>query len=56
MVETAGATEVADVAVKAGVGPSCDTTGDKIGEVTMVGGGTEVEVVIRDGDKDTGMS
>ncbi|KAH9328812.1 hypothetical protein KI387_000920, partial [Taxus chinensis] len=55
MVETAGAIEVEDVAVKAGVGPSCDTTGDKIGEVTMVGGGAKVETIIRDGDKDMGM-
>ncbi|KAH9311187.1 hypothetical protein KI387_026222, partial [Taxus chinensis] len=55
MVETTGAMEVTDTTVKAGVGPSCDTTGDKMGEVTVVGGGAEAEVIIRDGDKDTGM-
>ncbi|KAH9317677.1 hypothetical protein KI387_019446, partial [Taxus chinensis] len=56
MVEIAGAIEVADVAVKVGVGPSCNTTGDKTSEVTVVGGGAETEAIIRDGDKDTGMS
>ncbi|KAH9308070.1 hypothetical protein KI387_035981, partial [Taxus chinensis] len=56
MVETTGAIEVVDVVVKASMGPSCDTTGDKMGEVTMVGGGAEAEAIIRDGDKDMGMS
>ncbi|KAH9328811.1 hypothetical protein KI387_000919, partial [Taxus chinensis] len=55
MVETMGEIEVADVAVKADVGPRCDTIGDKMGEATLVGGGAKVEVIIRDGDKDTGM-
>ncbi|KAH9308359.1 hypothetical protein KI387_036270, partial [Taxus chinensis] len=55
MVDTTGTIEVADVAVKAGVGPSCDTTRDKTSEVIVVGGGAEAEVIIRDGDKDTGM-
>ncbi|KAH9288734.1 hypothetical protein KI387_032851, partial [Taxus chinensis] len=55
MVETAGAIEVADVVVKVGMGPSCDTTRDKMGEVTVVGSGDEEKVIIRDGDKDTGM-
>ncbi|KAH9317653.1 hypothetical protein KI387_019422, partial [Taxus chinensis] len=41
MVETTGAIEVVDVEVKAGMGPSYDTTGDKTSEVTMVGGGAE---------------
>ncbi|KAH9299701.1 hypothetical protein KI387_031383, partial [Taxus chinensis] len=35
MVETAGVIEVADAAVKTGMGPSCDTIGDKMGEVTV---------------------
>ncbi|KAH9304432.1 hypothetical protein KI387_008836, partial [Taxus chinensis] len=55
MVETVSVVEVADAAIKAGVGPSYDTTGDKMGEVTMVGGGAEAEAIIRDGDKDMGM-
>ncbi|KAH9320734.1 hypothetical protein KI387_015373, partial [Taxus chinensis] len=35
MVETAGVIEVVDVEVKDSVGPSYNTTGDKMGEVTM---------------------
>ncbi|KAH9297051.1 hypothetical protein KI387_028733, partial [Taxus chinensis] len=41
MVETTGAIEVVDTAVKVGMGPSWEKTGDKTGEVTMVGGGAE---------------
>ncbi|KAH9302405.1 hypothetical protein KI387_013988, partial [Taxus chinensis] len=53
MVETAGVIEVVDVTVKFGMGPSCDTTGDKTGEVTMVEGAAKAEAIIRNGDKDT---
>ncbi|KAH9326228.1 hypothetical protein KI387_006406 [Taxus chinensis] len=51
VVETTGVIDVADTVVKNGMGPNCDMTGDKIGEVTVVGGGAEAEATIRDGDK-----
>ncbi|KAH9303652.1 hypothetical protein KI387_008056, partial [Taxus chinensis] len=41
MVETAGVMEVADVAFKANMEPKYDTTGDKMGEFTAVGGGAK---------------
>ncbi|KAH9295663.1 hypothetical protein KI387_039251, partial [Taxus chinensis] len=42
-----GATEVVDAAVKAGMGPSCDTTGDKRGEGNVEEGGADAEEDIR---------
>ncbi|KAH9322492.1 hypothetical protein KI387_017131, partial [Taxus chinensis] len=44
MVDVAGATDVADMEVRAGIGPSCETTRGKVdaGNTGLTGAGAEV--------------
>ncbi|KAH9300909.1 hypothetical protein KI387_012492, partial [Taxus chinensis] len=54
MVDVAGATEVADVAVIAGIGPSYETTGGKVDAGSMEPDGADAGVGARVGGIDMG--
>ncbi|KAH9296256.1 hypothetical protein KI387_039844, partial [Taxus chinensis] len=56
MVDVAGATEVADVAVIVGIGPSCETTGGKVDAGSTEPDGADAGVGARVGGIDMGMS
>ncbi|KAH9303426.1 hypothetical protein KI387_015009, partial [Taxus chinensis] len=45
--DTTGVTDTADAVVIAGMGPSCETIGGKVGEGNAILVGTDVEVGIR---------
>ncbi|KAH9316820.1 hypothetical protein KI387_044558, partial [Taxus chinensis] len=55
MVDVAGATEVADMTVIAGIGPSCEMTGGKVDAGSTEPDGADAGVGVRVRGIDTGM-
>ncbi|KAH9311608.1 hypothetical protein KI387_026643, partial [Taxus chinensis] len=55
MVDVAGVTYIADMAVIAGIGPSCETTGDKVDAGSVELDGANAGVGVRVGGIDMGM-